>query len=128
METYSGGKLILLSSGTLKHIIVPLKGRWETITLDYLARAQLINSDRKKEHHNQLAATHSQTAPFLHSGAAVLTNAGGLTLWSVRTVDCYSRFDGADAEPMRNYFNGHQQKTGREKKRKKANYFPLHSP
>lgn len=36
-------------------------------------------------------------------------------LWSVRTVDCYSRFDAADAEPKRNYFNGRSQKRRREK-------------
>lgn len=93
---------------------VPLNARYETVTLDYLAHAQLINLDRKKEHHNQLAAT-LPDSPFLHLGAPVLTNAGGLVLWSVRTVDCYSRFDAADAEPKRNYFNGHQQKRGREK-------------
>lgn len=93
--------------------------------LDYLECAQLINLDRKKkEHHNQLAAK-VPDSPFLHLGAPVLTNAGGLVLWSVRTADCYSRFDAADTEPKRNHFNGHQQKSGREKK---ANYSPLHCP
>ncbi len=42
--------------------------------LDYLARAQLINLDRKEEHHNQLAAT-LPDSPVLHLGAPVLTNA-----------------------------------------------------
>lgn len=88
---------------------------YETVILDYLARAQLINLDRKKEHHNQLVAT-LPDSPFLHLGAPVLTNAGGLVLWSVRTADCYSRFDAADAEAKRNYFNGHEQKRGREKR------------
>ncbi len=105
-------------------MIASLNGRYATVTLDYLARSQLINLDRKKEHHNQLAAT-LPDSPFLHLGAPVLTKARGLVLWSVRTVDCYSRFDAADAEPKRNYFNGHQKKRGRGKK---ANYFPLHSP
>lgn len=91
-----------------------LNGKYETVTLDYLACAQLINLDRKKEHHNQLAAT-LPDSPFLHLGTPVLINAGGLVLWSVRTVDCYSRFDAADAEPKKNYFNGHLQKRGREK-------------
>lgn len=84
-------------------------------TFDYLACAQLINLDRKREHHNQLAATHPDS-PFLHLGALVLTNAGGLVLWSVRTVDCYSRFDAANATLKKNYFNGHQKKRGAGKK------------
>lgn len=71
----------------------------------------------KKEHHNQLAAK-VPDSPFLHLGASVLTNAGGLVLWSVRTADCYRRFDAADTEPKRNHFNGHQQKSGREKKKR----------
>ena len=64
----------------------------------HLAHAQRINLDRakKKEHHGQLAAI-LPDSPFLCWRAPVLTNAGGLVLWSVRTVDCYSRFDAPDA-------------------------------
>lgn len=93
-------------------MIVQLDGKYETVMLDYLAQAQLINLDRKKEHCNQLAAT-LPDSPFLHLGAPILTNAGGLVLWSVRTVDCYSRFDAADAKPKRDYFNVHEEKRGR---------------
>lgn len=70
---------------------------------------------QEKEHHNQLVAI-LQDRPFLHLGAPVLTNAGGLVLWSVMTVDCYSRFDAADAKPEKNCFNGHEQKEGAEKR------------
>lgn len=79
-----------------------------------LAWTQLINLDRKKEHHHQLAAKVPDSL-FLHLRAPVLTNAQGLVLWSVRTVDCYGRFDAADTEPKRNDFNG-RQKSGREKR------------
>lgn len=119
-------KLILLSSSTPKKYDCTIE--WEVWNSN-VGQPGVCPANQfgqgKKEHRNQLAAK-VPDSPFLHLGASVLTNAGGLVLWSVRTADCYRRFDAADTEPKRNHFNGHQQKSGREKK--KANYSPLHCP
>jgi len=98
-----------------------MSSRDEAVELSGICPANQLRQE--KEHHNQLAAT-LQDSPFLHLGAPKLTSVcvtvcvwgGGLVLWSVRTVDCYSRFDAADAQPKRNYFNGHDQRRGRGKK------------
>lgn len=79
-----------------------------------LARAQLINLNRKKEHHNQLAAMLSDS-PIMQQGESILTNAVGLALWSVRTVDCYSRFDAA--EPRKKTLMDTSKRGGGRKKR-----------
>lgn len=106
--------------------VVLSDGRYDTAASSYLASSQLINLDRgkKKERGSQPISCHTPRQPRSHSGAPVLTTARGLVLWSVRTDDCYSRFDPADAET-------------KDKSRlmdmsirgggKKANYSPLHS-
>lgn len=88
-----------------------------------LARAQLINLNRKKRT-SQPISCHALRQPHHATGRVHIDKCCGISAvecedsWLLQPIWC--------CRTKKKDFNGHEQKRRREKK--KANYFPLHSP